>query len=96
MYFCMLYLLFQVRTIRNGLFHTASFKVSDADMNAHIDAMVLLLQDHILSSDPLAKSAIGQLQNVSAWGLVMWKRWGVGEIGSGRYRGVGETGVWER
>ena len=67
----MLYLLFQVRTIRNGLFHTASFKVSDADMNAHIDAMVLLLQDHILSTDPLAKSAITQLQNVSAWVMVM-------------------------
>ena len=59
--------MFQVRLIRNGLFHTATFEVSDADMNAHIDAMEKLLLDPVLlSSDALAKIAASQLGNVSA------------------------------
>ena len=59
--------MFQVRLIRNGLFHTATFEVSDADMNAHIDAMETLLQDPVLlSSNALAKAAVNQLGNVSA------------------------------
>ena len=59
--------MFQVRLIRNGLFHTATFEVSDADMNAHIDAMETLLLDPVLlSGDTLAKAAVSQLGNVSA------------------------------
>jgi len=55
-----------VRTLRNDLFHTATFRVTDAKMHDSIDAMVTLLTDPLkLNTDPLAKAAVKQLRKVS-------------------------------
>jgi len=57
----------QVNDIRNKLFHSADFKLSDFELEEYIRNMTTLLQDpKQLNTDPKAKRAVVQLDKVKA------------------------------
>ena len=56
----------QVREIRNQIFHSADFKLSDTELDDYIKDMTTLLQDPTqLLNDTNAKSAVTQLNKVT-------------------------------
>ena len=57
----------QVKEIRNTMFHSADYKVNDADMKADIEAMTTMLEDpKELKQYSQAKSAVTELRQVIA------------------------------
>ena len=60
-----LFYLQQVRTARNAIMHTSTFKVTDPDLQLYSKSMINLLNDVNISASPRAQNAVTQIQKVS-------------------------------
>ena len=63
---CPFYFGFRVRKVRNQLFHSHNFQVTDDELTTYIAAMVALLQDSTtLLDEPSAQVAVDELMLVN-------------------------------
>ena len=71
---CCMAVVLQVKEIRNKMFHSANFKLTNTEMKDHFKTMTTLLEDPTqLKNDGNAKTAVQQLQQVTQnrykWGI---------------------------